>query len=157
MKLHEVERRKGDVYESLIPLIPRDFREDLKLLSLHSKRNAKLLKGVDIPEDDENLREVEVALKFLERALADPNAGVEDYYRYAMDIESALSKLYEKLSLEAKSEKTKRLFKWLAEISEEHFRILKRHLEMWKFMRENVEEEEIPEDILEQWFEDIDI
>jgi len=152
-----IEEKKAEVYRALLPLVPRDFKDDLKLLASHAERNAKLLRGVNIPADTKGLREVEVALEFLEKTLSDPNASVEDYYRYAIDAEEATAKLYSELSMRAKSERTRRLFRWLAEISREHAEILKRHLEMWEFMQENVEEEEIPEDLIEQWFEDIDL
>lgn len=82
--------------------------------------------------------------------------NVEDFYRYAIDAERASARLYRELSMRAGKEKWRRLFKWLAEISEEHAMILERHLEMWQFMQEQTEEEEIPEDLIEQWFEDID-
>ena len=153
-----IEKKKAEVYRALIPLVPEDFKDDLRLLAGHAERNAKLLEGIRIPADTKGLREVEVALEFLKKALTDPDASVEDYYRYAIDAEEATARLYSELSMKAKSERTRRLFRWLAEISREHAEILRRHLEMWEFMQENVEdEEEIPEDLLEQWFEDIDL
>jgi len=155
--LSRVEDRKARLYRALIPLVPNDFKDDLKLLASHAEKNAKLLEGVEVPADTKGLREVEVALEFLEKALTDPEATVEDYYRYAIDAEEATAKLYSELSMRAKSERTRRLFRWLAEISREHAEILRRHLEMWEFMQESVEEEEIPEDLIEQWFEDIDL
>ncbi|WP_297534927.1 ferritin family protein [Thermococcus sp.] len=155
--VERVELKKAEVYRALVPLVPRDFRDDLKLLASHAERNAKLLKGINVTEDTKGLREVEVALKFLEKALSDPHASVEDYYRYAIDAEEATAKLYSELSMKAKSERARRLFRWLAEISREHAEILRRHLEMWEFMQENVEDEKIPEDLIEQWFEDIDL
>ena len=155
--LERIEIRKAEVYRALLPLVPRDFKDDLKLLASHAERNAKLLREVDVPPNTKGMKEVEVALGFLEKTLTDPEATVEDYYRYAIDAEEATAKLYSELSMKAKSEKTRRLFRWLAEISREHAEILKRHLEMWEFMQENVEEEEIPEDLIEQWFEDIDL
>ncbi|WP_297520208.1 ferritin family protein [Thermococcus sp.] len=157
MELAKIERKKAELYRALIPLVPRDFKDDLKLLASHSERNAGLLEKVKVPEETRGLREVEVALEFLEKALTDPESGVEDYYRYAIDAEEATARIYSELSMKAKSEKTRRLFRWLAEISREHAEILRRHLEMWEFMQEQVEEEEIPEDLLEQWFEDIDL
>ncbi len=152
----KIEERKAELYRALIPLVPRDFRDDLKLLASHAERNAKLLKGVRIPAGTRGLRDVETALEFLEKALTEPGVGVEDYYRYAIDAEEATARLYSELSMKAKSEKTRRLFRWLAEISREHAEILRRHLEMWEFMQENVGEE-IPEDLIEQWFEDVDL
>ncbi|WP_297552288.1 ferritin family protein [Thermococcus sp.] len=152
-----IEKKKAEVYRALIPLVPRDFKDDLKLIASHAERNAELLEGVKLPADTRGLKEINVALEFLEKALADPEATVEDYYRYAIDAEEATAKLYSELSMRAKSEKARRLFRWLAEISREHAEILRRHLEMWEFMQENVEEEEIPEDLIEQWFEDIDL
>ncbi|WP_297467180.1 ferritin family protein [Thermococcus sp.] len=157
MKLAKIERKKVELYRALIPLVPRDFKDDLKLLASHSERNARLLEKVKVPEETRGLREVEVALEFLEKALTDPESKVEDYYRFAIDAEEATARLYSELSMKAKSERTRRLFRWLAEISREHAEILRRHLEMWEFMQEQVEEEEIPEDLLEQWFEDIDL
>ncbi|WP_297548925.1 ferritin family protein [Thermococcus sp.] len=157
MELAKIERKKAELYRALIPLVPRDFKDDLKLLASHSERNARLLEKVKVPEETRGLREVEVALEFLEKALTDPESKVEDYYRFAIDAEEATARVYSELSMKAKSERTRRLFRWLAEISREHAEILRRHLEMWEFMQEQVEEEEIPEDLLEQWFEDIDL
>ncbi len=153
----EIERKKAEVYRALLQIVPKDFKDDLKLLASHAERNAKLLEGVSIPVNTKGLREVKVALEFLEKTLSDPEATVEDYYRYAIDAEKATERLYFELSVKARSEKTRRLFRWLAEISREHAEILRRHLEMWEFMKENIEEEEIPEDLIEQWFEDIDL
>jgi len=152
-----IEKKKAEVYRALIPLVPKEFRDDLELLARHAERNAKLLEGKKIPTNIRGIKEVKVALEFLEKALADPEATVEDYYRYAIDAEEATARLYSELSMKAKSERTRRLFRWLAEISREHAEVLRRHLEMWEFMRGSVEEEEIPEDLIEQWFEDIDL
>jgi len=157
MELARVEKKKAELYRALLPLVPADFKDDLKLLASHAERNAKLLEKVRVPDEVRGMKEVEVALEFLEKALTDPDSRVEDYYRYAIDAEEATARLYSELSMKAKSEKTRRLFRWLAEISREHAEILRRHLEMWEFMGEQVEEEEIPEDLLEQWFEDIDL
>ncbi|WP_297063134.1 ferritin family protein [Thermococcus sp.] len=157
MELAKIERKKAELYRALIPLVPRDFKDDLKLLASHSERNARLLEKVKVPEETRGLKEVEVALEFLKKALTNPESRVEDYYRYAIDAEEATARLYSELSMKAKSERTRRLFRWLAEINREHAEILRRHLEMWEFMQEQVEEEEIPEDLLEQWFEDIDL
>jgi len=158
-RLVRIEKKKAELYRALIPLVPKDFKDDLKLLALHAERNSKLLMRakVKIPPDTEGVEDVETALKFLEKALVDPETGVEDYYKYAIDAEEATSKLYSELGRRAKSERTRRLFLWLADISREHAEILRRHLEMWKFMTEQVEEEEIPEDLIEQWFEDVDL
>lgn len=153
-----LEEKKAKLYRALIPLVPRDFRDDLKLLAIHAERNAELLREIEISaKKGRALRDVETAVKFLEKTLEDPNATVEDYYRYAIEAEKASEALYRELSMKAKDERSRRLFRWLAEISSEHVEILERHLEMWRFMQEQVEEEEIPEDLLEQWFEDIDL
>ncbi len=157
MDLARIEMKKAELYRALIPLVPRDFRDDLKLLASHAERNAKLLEKVRVPANTRGLSEIEVAMGFLERVLTEPDSRVEDYYRYAIDAEEATARLYSELSMRAKSERTRRLFRWLAEISREHVEILKRHLEMWEFVQEEVEEEDIPEDLLEQWFEDIDL
>ena len=158
VEIAELERKKAELYRALIPLVPKDFRDDLKLLALHSERSAELLRKARIPANEsEEIREILTALEFLEGALEDPASSVEDYYRYAIDAERASAKFYCGLSRKAGKERWKRVFNWLAEISDEHARILERHLEMWRFMREQTEDEEIPEDLLEQWFEDIDL
>jgi rubrerythrin len=155
--LIRVEEGKAKLYRALVPLVPSDFRDDLRLLALHAERNAKLLKKAKIRTERVRTREIETALEFLEKALSDPETSVEDYYRYAIDAERASARLYRRLSMKAEKERWRRLFKWLAEIAEEHAEMLERHLEMWEFMREESEEEEIPEDLIEQWFEDIDL
>ncbi|WP_297465722.1 ferritin family protein [Thermococcus sp.] len=154
----ELERKKAILYRAIEKLVPRDFKDDLRLLASHSERNARLLEK--IRADVGNLRaikDVETALSFLEKAIEDPDATVEDYYRLAIEAERASEALYRELSMKAKDERSRRLFRWLADISAEHAEILERHLEMWRFMQEQVEEDEIPEDLLEQWFEDIDL
>ncbi len=154
----ELERKKAILYRAIEKLVPRDFKDDLRLLASHSERNARLLEK--IRADVGNLRaikDVETALSFLEKAIEDPDATVEDYYRLAIEAERASEALYRELSMKAKDERSRRLFRWLAEISAEHVEILERHLEMWRFMQEQVEEDEIPEDLIEQWFEDIDL
>ena len=154
----QLEEKKARLYRALIPLVPRDFRDDLRLLASHAERNMRMLRGIKIQTSRVRaVRDVETAIKFLEKTLEDPEATVEDYYKYAIEAEKASETLYRELSMKAKDERSRRLFRWLADISAEHAEILERHLEMWRFMQEQVEEDEIPEDLLEQWFEDIDL
>lgn len=40
-----LEEKKARLYRALIPLVPKDFKEDLRLLASHSERNGgELLK-----------------------------------------------------------------------------------------------------------------
>jgi hypothetical protein len=153
-RIATIEKKKAELYRMVKPLVPRELGEDLELLAVHSERNAKLLGNVEISDEPEELKRAETALNFLEKSLLDPNATVEDYYRYAIDAERALTDLYRLLSSRAKSKKTRKIFGWLAEIGEEHVRILKRHLDMLKFMEE---EGEMPDDLTAEWSEDVEL